>query len=234
MKHNTEILMELESLSAAAAAVPKVNVYTVHDNYFDELQEMILVTSFNKKAYEVPVGYFETLTENILHKVKATDVADELQSISATVASIGNKNVYVTPKNYFENIQHSLKEKQAAKVISIGAGKKIAKLAIAAVAIGLLGVGIFTFLQKNAVKKNEQTASIIREADKIITSNSFDKDFEALADTDLEKYLLQNGENIEAAMVATSAENAELPDAMDYYLDENTLNDFLKENNLKN
>ena len=233
MKNNTAIWNELEAISTAVAAVPAVNVYSVQDNYFEETEKIILAAIANKNVQDVPVGYFENLTASILQKVKATEVAEELQSLSATVASIGNKNVYVAPINYFENIEHNVTEKQTAKIIPIGNGKKIAKLAIAAVATGLLGLGIFTFVQKDTTK-NEQTAYMIKEADKIITSNSFDKDFEALTDADLEKYLVQNGENIDAAMVATTAENAELPDAVDYFLDENTLDNFLKENNLKN
>ena len=233
MKNNTAIWNELEAISTAVAAVPAVNVYSVQDNYFEETEKIILAAIANKNVQDVPVGYFENLTAAILQKVKATEVAEELQSLSATVASIGNKNVYVAPINYFENIEHNVTEKQTAKIIPIGNGKKIAKLAIAAVASGLLGLGIFTFVEKDTTK-NEQTAYMIKEADKIITSNSFDKDFEALTDADLEKYLVQNGENIDAAMVATTAENAELPDAVDYFLDENTLDNFLKENNLKN
>ena len=51
----------------------------------------------------------------------------------------------------------------------------------------------------------------------------------------MEQYLSQNGQDINAALVASSMDNEEgsLPDAADYLLDENTLNDFLKENNLK-
>lgn len=235
MKNSTAILNELEGISAAVAAVPKVNVYVVYDNYFDAMQKQVLATINNGSEYVVPSGYFESLTANILQKVKANDVAEELQNISKTVANIGNKNVYVVPANYFENIQFSATEKQAAKIIPFkNTTAKIAKLAAAAVVTGLLGFGIFTFVQNNVTDKNEQTAKIIKDADKIISTNSFENDFATLTDADLEKYLLQNGENVNAAMVATAAEDAELPEVMDYYLDDNTLNNFMKENNLKN
>jgi ribosomal protein L12E/L44/L45/RPP1/RPP2 len=234
MKQNTEILNELEGISTAVAAIPKVNVYHVYDNYFKEVQKIVLATINNDIDFAVPNRYFENLTANILQKVKANDVQEELQKISATVANIGNKNVYVTPKNYFENLLYS--PKTEAKVISISAAKrKVVKLAVAAVVTGLLGLGIFTFVQRNnTTTEKDNIASIIKEADKIITTDSFEKDFATLTDKDLEKFLEQNGENVDAAMVATSADKAELPDAMDYYLDENTLNNFLNENNLKN
>lgn len=233
MKHNKEILNELEAISSVVAALPIINVYTVHNSYFAEIQKTILNAINENQEFAVPVGYFENLTTNILQKVKANDVAEELQNISTTVASIGNKNVYVVPKNYFENIAYTAKEKEIVKLVPKNNGKlSVLRYAVAAVVTGLLGFGIFTFLQKNTT--NNQTASIIKEADKIIATNSFENDFATLSDADLEKYLIQNGEDINAAMVATTAEEAELPEVMDYYLDENTLNNFLNENNLKN
>jgi hypothetical protein len=233
MKQNTEILQELQAISAAVAALPKVNVYSVYDNYFAEMQSDVLAAIADKNIFAVPEGYFENLATNILQKVKANDVAEELQNISTTVANIGNKNVYTAPQNYFEKLQHSTTEKEGAKIIPIGNSRaKVARFALAAALTGLLGFGIFTFVQQN--NANTQTATLIKEGEKIINTNSFDADFATLTDKDLEKYLEQSGVNVDAAMVATTAEDAALPEAMDYYLDENTLNDFIKENNLKN
>jgi hypothetical protein len=234
MKQNTEILQELEAISPALAAVPRVNVYSVYDNYFAEMQNDVLAAIADKNLLAVPEGYFENLATNILQKVKANDVAEELQNISATVANIGNKNVYTAPQNYFEKLTHATAEKQVGKLVPIkNSGAKIVRFAAAAVVTGLLGLGIFTFVQKNNDSKN-QTAALIKEGEKIINTNSFDADFATLTDKDLEKFLVESGENIEAAMVATTAEEAELPEVIDYYLDENTLNNFLNENNLKN
>jgi hypothetical protein len=233
MKQQTEILQELDAMSPVVAAVPRVNVYSVYDNYFAEMQSDVLAAIADKNIMAVPEGYFENLATSILQKVKANDVMEELQSISATVANIGNKNVYTAPQNYFEKLQHNTTEKEGAKIIPIGNSRtKVARLALAAVLTGLLGFGIFTFIQQN--NANTETATLIKEGEKIINTNSFDADFATLTDKDLEKYLVESGENIESSMVATTAEDAELPEVMDYYLDENTLNNFLKENNLKN
>jgi hypothetical protein len=215
------------------AAVPRVNVYSVNDNYFAEMQKDVLAAIGDNSEFAVPAGYFDNLATNILQKVKANDVVEELQNISATVASIGNKNVYTAPQNYFEKIQYTATEKQTGKLVPIkNSSAKIVRLAAAAVVTGLLGFGIFTFVQKN--NANTETAALIKEGEKIINTNSFDADFATLSDKDLEKYLEQSGVNVDAAMVATTAEDVELPEAMDYYLDENTLSDFMKENNLKN
>ena len=228
MNANTEILNELEGISNVVAALPMVNVYQVPNNYFEEMQKTVLAKINNK----VPEGYFENLSSVVLQKIKANEVADELKELSTTVANIGNKNVYSVSENYFEKIKFESKEN--TKVVQFS-NFKIAKYAAAAIVTGLLGFGIFTFVNNNAfTKPNEATAAVIKEADKIISSNSFEKDFAALTDNDLEKYLVQNGEDVNAAMVASTAESAELPAAIDYYLDPTTLDEFLNENNLKN
>ena len=240
-----DVVDELTSISKTVANIGNKNVYSVANNYFEKLKLHEEVTNEvanelssisktvanigNKNVYSVADNYFETL---ILEKVKSDDVAVELNSISKTVANIGNKNVYSVADSYFETLHAPMPEKQIAKVVAFGT-KKILKLAAAAVVTGLLGLGIFTFVNKKAVT-NAETASIIKEADKILTANSFDATFATLTDKDLEKYLVQNGEDVNASMVASAAENTELPDAIDYYLDPNTLNDFLDKNNLKN
>ena len=277
MNTNKDILNELLAISPVVAAIPRVNVYNTYDNYFEEIQAVVmakvkgsLLSTTNE--YALPVGYFEKLSADILQKVKTYDVTEELKNVSSTVANIGNRNVYSVADNYFENLNlqkgiatdvtaelknisitvsnignkniysvadnyfESLKvnvsEKQPAKVIAFGK-RSILKLAAAAVVTGILGLGIFTFVNKQSTT-NVETAAIIKAADNIITTNSFDATFATLTDKDLEKYLVQNGEDVNASMVASAAENAELPAAIDYYLDPNTLNDFLDDNNLKN
>ena len=228
MNTNTEILNELEGISSVVGALPKANVYQVPDNYFQEMQQTVLVKINNN----LPDGYFENLSTSVLQKIKANEVADELKDLSTTVANIGNKNVYSASENYFEKI--TFEPKGNAKVVKFS-NFKFAKYAVAAVVTGLLGFGIFTFVNNNGeTKPNAATAAVIKEADKIISTNSFEKDFATLTDTDLEKYLVQNGEDVNAAMVASTAESAELPAAIDYYLDPTTLDEFLNENNLKN
>ena len=72
MNTNTEILNELEGISAVVALLPKVNVYQVHENYFEEMQQTVLAKINNN----VPEGYFENLCTSVLQKIKANEVAD--------------------------------------------------------------------------------------------------------------------------------------------------------------
>ncbi len=237
------ILNELTAISPLVASVPRVNVYRVDVNYFDgiraELQARIIASNFiaPQNNFDVPQGYFENLPTNILAKIKAqenNEVFAEMEALSPTIANIGNSNVYTVPQNYFEQL--AMPSIASAKVVKMGS-HSIFKYAAAAVVTGLLGFSIYTFVNKNEVQVNgtEVNTVVMAKANEIIQKKSFEKELETVSDNELEQYLSQNGQDVNAALVASSVDNEEgsLPDAADYLLDENTLNDFLKENNLK-
>jgi hypothetical protein len=242
MLERENILNELNAISPLVASVPRINVYRVDENYFDgiraELQARIIASNFiaPQNNVDVPAGYFENLPTNILAKIKAQEnniVLTEMQELSPTIAGIGNKNVYTVPQGYFEQL--ALPTMASAKVVKMGS-RSIFKYAAAAVVVGLLGLGVFTFINKDAVQINgsEVDSVVMAKANEIIQKKSFEKELENVSDEDLEQYLSQNGQDINAALVASSVDDeGNLPDASDYILDENTLDDFLKENNLK-
>ena len=178
---------------------------------------------------KVPQGYFESLPATILQKIKSIELS-EIEMLSTTVANIGNKNVYTVPQGYFEQLSFI---KQTTKVVKIGTSS-IFKYAAAAVVTGLLGFSIFNYVNKPATLSNENLA-MVKAGNDILIKGSFDKELEAITDKDLENYLSANGEDVNAALVASTIDDDDkLPDAADYFLDENTLDNFLKENNLKN
>jgi hypothetical protein len=235
MTERENILNELTAISTVVAGLPRVNVYSVQEDYFDglraELQAIIIASSFyttdaNKK---VPEGYFENLPNAIMQKIKAADTS-EIEMLSPTIASIGNKNIYTVPKGYFEQLNFV---QNTAKVVKMGS-RSIFKYAAAAVVTGLLGLSIFTFVNKPATLSKENT-EVVKAGNDIIKKGSFDKELETITDKDLENYLSANGEDVSAALVASTIDDEDnLPDAAEYFLDENTLDNFLKENNLKN
>jgi hypothetical protein len=82
MKNSPEILNELMAISPLLAGLEKVNIFTVPEGYFNELQFRITnyailnntspAENINKRnLQEVPSGYFDTLSDSILAKVKA-------------------------------------------------------------------------------------------------------------------------------------------------------------------
>jgi hypothetical protein len=242
MTDRATILTELEIVSPLLASVPYVNVYKVDADYFDglraELQARIIGDGFTSESsnMQIPAGYFDTLSANVLQKIKAiehNEVQEELESVSSLVASIGNENVYQVPQGYFEQIQ--FKNKNEAKVVKLNPLSKIFKYAAAAVVVGLLGLGVFKFIDNNNVKPDAASIAVFDEANKIIKEGSFEKELENLSDKDLEKYLSENGVDVTAGLVASTInDESKLPEVDDYLFDDNTLNEFLKSNNINN
>jgi hypothetical protein len=242
MTDRATILTELEMISSLLASVPFVNVYKVDTDYFDglraELQARITADSFTSESnnMQIPTGYFDTLSTNVLQKIKAiehNEVIQELESISSLVASIGNENVYQVPQGYFEQIQ--FKNTNEAKVVKLNPLRKIFKYAAAAVIVGLLGIGVFKFIDNNNVKPDAASIAVFNEANKIIKEGSFEKELENIPDKDLEKYLSDNGVDVAAGLVASTIDDeSKLPEVDDYLFDDNTLNEFLKNNNINN
>ncbi len=235
MTERENILNELNAISTVVASIPRVNVYKVLEDYFSgiraELQTRLIASNFYiaEKNMKVPQGYFESLPATILQKIKSEEPS-EIEMLSTTVANIGNKNIYAIPQEYFEQLSFI---KQTTKVVKIGTSS-IFKYAAAAVVAGLLGFSFFTFVNKPATLSNENLA-MVKAGNDILIKGSFDKELEVLTDKDLENYLSANGEDVNAALVASTIDDDDkLPDATDYFLDENTLDKFLKENNLKN
>jgi hypothetical protein len=240
MQERENILNELHAISTLVASVPRVNVYRVDVNYFDgiraELQARIIASNFvtPQQTLDVPAGYFENLPTNILAKIKAQEnnpVFTEMEGLSPMIAGIGNSNVYTVPQGYFEQL--AMPAITSAKVVKMGS-RSIFKYAAAAVVVGLLGFGAMKFIANT--KTNNETLAVVKQADEILKTNSFDATFASVSDKDIEKYLSQNGEDVNAALVAASMDddNTTLPDADDYLIDDKTLDNFLNDNNLKN
>ena len=245
MKIREDILNELKAISAVVANVPYLNVYTIDDEYFAgiyaELKARIaadaLTSSENK--FTVPQGYFENLTANILQKIKTeeNEIFAETNEQSILVASIGNKNIFTAPKYYFEELAFAGEEKPVAKIIKMSRARFVFKYAAAAVITGLLGLTIINIVDRKDIKVAEeisvQTATAINDAQKIIKTGTFDKELESISDKDIEQYLQQDGQDVNAALVAASTDDeTTLPEAAEYLLDENALDNYLKEKNL--
>jgi hypothetical protein len=118
MKNSPEILIELMSISPLLAGLEKVNVFSVPDGYFNELQFRITnyamlnntspAENINKRnLQDVPAGYFDILSDSILAKVKAIypeSAEEELRNLSSILYSLKGKNIFTVPAGYFDNL----------------------------------------------------------------------------------------------------------------------------------
>jgi hypothetical protein len=198
--------------------ITKENVYQAPAGYFDNLAGNILnrvkaeeadahleepdLSSTlwqqlgKKNPFTVPEGYFDDFSDNIVAGAKAIEfVNEELENLSPLMISLKTKQVYEVPAGYFdgnaEAILKKLNEPAAAKVISIGFGKKIMRYAAAAVVAGLVVVSGY-FITKTP----DQIAATGRKQTALDSLGGVAK----LSDQDLENFL-----NINTASVADTS-----------------------------
>ncbi len=248
MNNREDILVEMKNISATVAAIPVVNVFTVDEAYFSTLP-FIIIAQINvgdslksARNLAVPDGYFDSLAGNILGKIHAleNDVTAELNEISPLLAGIDNKETYTVPQRYFDELSFVGRQQESAKVISISKPRSIFKYAAAAVITGLLGLSIVNIVDKNnnavdPLTTTAQTITASAPTNPLALNGSFDEALKNISDNEIEQYLQKGGQDVNAALVAASTDDVDkLPEATDYLLDENVLENYLKENNLNN
>lgn len=218
------------------------NEASVPEGYFETLPIEVL-GKINTLSQEqtLPAGYFENLSATIMQRIKAetteVGVLTEMEQLSPTIAIIGNKYPFTVPANYFENnveaVTKVITDKQTAVVVKMGTARKVLRYAVAAVVTGFMGLGIYTIAFDNTQQVSSNSA-VMAKADNILKTNSIDDVFNSLTEADITDYMTSKGSNINAALVASTINDADLPTAEDYMFDEEALNDFLKGKNIIN
>lgn len=247
MNNREDILTELKGISPVVASIPVLNGFTVDETYFKLLPQVIMakikaVNFFDtSKNISVPDGYFESLAGNILNKIHAleNDVAVELKEISPILAGIESKETYTVPAGYFNGLTYLKKQQEPAKVIAINKKSSFFKYAAAAVITGLLGLSIVNIVDKsdseNSIKTTAENITATTPPNTVVMNGSFDEALQNVSDNEIEQYLQKSGQDVNAALVASSTDDVDkLPEATDYLLDENVLENYLKQNNLNN
>lgn len=125
MNPSPEILNELIAISPLLAGLEKINVFRVPDGYFNELHLRIAeftllnntsaVDNINKRnLQQVPPGYFDTLSDSILSKIKAAypeSAGEELRSLSPMLLALKGENVFSVPEGYFASFAKTIIER---------------------------------------------------------------------------------------------------------------------------
>lgn len=242
MNHNIDILQELESLAPGLIPLQKKQVFTVPVGYFEEFGDNLAVflqtgsndmLSIPQANMTVPSGFFEGFAGSVLQKIKTADLtsAEEIKELSPALSVTGNDNVFTVPNSYFKNFPEAVMSQvhQPAKVVSMRPRSFFGRYAAAAVITGILGLATFSmFDNTNNADPVNVTTLAMADAKEIIQTNSFDRVLETVSDEEIVGFLQQNGQDVQAALVASSIDSKELPAADDYILNENTLNDFLE------
>jgi hypothetical protein len=251
---------ETSDISKLVEGIGRRNVYSVPQGYFENLSEKIISGNIksseifsetnaisalvagigSKNIFNVPQEYFNHLSENIFALASGkNEVTSEVSEISTLVAGIGNKNVYSIPQGYFENLAGHIHQKKetatAAKVVTMKSRAGSFKYAAAAAVTGIIGLSLFFMLNKpGSIKGDAETLAAVKAGTEILKQNSFDKEMNSISDDAIVSFLESKGENVEAALVASLADEKNLPDATDYLINDNTLDEVLKTIDLTN
>ncbi len=246
MENRIDILNELKELSPVLAGMEKLNVFTVPDGYFASLsgdilaslkgEDNSLINSFaGQSSFEVPQGYFDGLADSILNKIRsqnAENASGELRALSPMLYSIQGENVFEVPQRYFDSLTDTIlarvKPEQTKVVTMRMRSSSFVKYAVAAAFTGVMALGVFKFT--NTGKDN--TDSVIALGIQIANENKFDEELAKITDADIVKYLEATGSDVNAAVIANSVDENELPSQEEYLMDEKALDKYLNSINI--
>lgn len=238
MNQPDNILQELQELSPILASVPRYNVFKAPEGYFEDFSSMMLLKIHAMEApaaMAVPDGYFESLPATIMARIKMeeqSEVLAETREISATVAGIGNRNVFTVPEGYFESLKITTPEtvSATAKVISMPKRFSVFKYAAAAVVTGMIAISAYFMLNNNSnmASSGSNQVAVMKKANQILENGSFDEELNTISDAAIVNFLESKGQDVEAALVASLTNEKELPTADEYLFDDNTLDNVLK------
>lgn len=212
----------------------------IPEGYFENLADSILNRIKNESAleaevssllasmqsvepYSVPEGYFEGFATGVMKKINAGEEGSEL------LEQVKNINPYKVPHSYFDGLAVDIVNQlpQPAKVVIMQKRSFTFRYAAAAVITGILGLSLFSIMDK----KQDNSVGTAQIA--VIADQNFDQALASISDDEIVAYLKQSGEDVNAALVASASENTNLPEQTDYLTDGNTLDNFLKELNIK-
>jgi len=238
MENRSEIWNELRGLSPFLAGMEKTNVFTVPEGYFDALtgdvlaaiqeeQGLVFTALPGSSRPAVPDGYFDNLADAILSRVKAEEkdnAGEELRTLSPMLYSIQDARVFDVPAGYFESVPEMILGKlkpQPAKVISMRRRTTtFFRYAVAAAFTGVMALGVFKF---TAPSGTTELDPVVADGIRIANENRFEEELAKIPDTDIVKYLENSGSDVNAAIVAASVDENELPTQEDYLNDDKAL-----------
>ncbi len=225
MNKVNDIQNELTNLAPALIPLQRLNVFTVPENYFNDFPVFLSETLNNESSFlptvnvnmmDVPSGYFDSLAENILIKIKSLSqqtVPEELKVLSPALSAIGNDNIFTVPRRYFEDLPEIILSQvnKPAAVISMRSRSSFARYAAAAVITGIMGLSLFTLLNKKTIENEAPlTVSVVNEGKNNLQTNSFERLLETMSDAEIVGYLQNDGQDVNAALVASATDEKQV------------------------
>lgn len=251
-KYNT-ILEELQAISPLVASIGNRNVFSVPNGYFETLPLTVLASITETEGTEkanrfstasVPKGYFEDLAEQILARAKATEVEsakEEISLLSPLLHGLNKQPLQTVPTGYFEGLANQVQQQLPSEtpVISIHWRQRIVRMAAAACVAGLMGLGVYQYVQSKTTGSTQPFASVGKldpfiEQGKSMTEAELNAGLENLSVEEITSYLEKNGGAEDVASLTSTVEPTNLPSEETILLDEKTLEKYLQDLELKN
>ena len=172
------------------------------------------------RVFDTPEGYFESVPEAIMGKIRINEAEDE---VSPLLDGLKNIRVYEVPAGYFNELPGTILKKISgpAKVVTMQKRPSFFRYAAAAAITGILGISLFS------VFDNKKTAD--PEPISVASKVNLDEGLSNVSDNDIVNYLKESGMDVDAALVASVSDEGNLPDQVDYFTDDKTLDNLLNE-----
>jgi hypothetical protein len=247
MEKSNEILNELRTISPLLAQMEKVNVFSVPEGYFIDLDEKIATAVFlqiDKKNnfQKVPEGYFDSLSTKILSRIKEEEESadNEIKSLSPALHYLKEEEVFTVPEGYFDDLSDRILNKikgQNAKVVAFDSVKKWWKYAAAAVVAGIITIAsllVFRTQDSNSgnnIASSSDLPAYVQLASQYKTPKQLDRGIASLTDDEIAKYLEKNTTILDDETLTRNTDTKELPTPDDYLLDDNALDNYLQKIN---
>ena len=176
-----DIRKELVSISATVGEIAKCTPYHVPENYFNNLHEEILLIS----------------------KSNEQKIISDLQSIETLRV----------PDQYFNDLADHVIYKIHLDHAKYTPVRFLIKYLAAAIFIGCIGFSAFFLIYSPKItkEKDDEMASIMKSANKILLENNINKEFYNISEKDASEYLLSNGEDLNSALAASFYDESSLP-----------------------
>ncbi len=184
-----------------------------------------------KINYSSPSGYFENFPDIIKEKIKQSKISEDRFDTKEIFLNFKpNSKMFSVPENYFTAFPEIILDKvhsQKKKSVSL-IKKRLYRYSAAAIAISLLGTILFYNMPRKSESINPtQTDVVMNEAKQIILNKHLEAELDKVNEMDAVEYLMDNGHDINAALIASLSENISLPEEVDYLYDTETLNNCL-------
>ncbi len=224
MTRNLEIWNELVAISPAVADLGTDMPYTVPNNYFETLSEVItnkvkagsgtdtsLISVAGKTTpFSVPDDYFSGLSHSIMSKIKTQQeisVVDELLTLSPLLASLKKENLYEVPPGFFEQLDATslvLQSKKPATVVRLFERKTIIRLAAAASVLLMIAFGL------SRLTGSQQLDSYVKQGlKKYNTEAKLNQELNNISENDVINYLQNTSSASDVAILSSLPEEPE-------------------------